>query len=188
MSLESINKAFKEKVSNDMKELFEKLKSVTYKKLWSLDDSNTTVLEIVEGKEIHIANDRISFDNGKTFIHRSEEKIIKEKFEVYEKEVVDLIVNQITSESKELVRKIGRVEKARVEKVSDDSYVNDMLNSFKELSEDDQENAIEHIKIMLELNVINDQLELLKEIGGNKEKILSLLEQKHSLIKELRNI
>lgn len=185
MSLESIDKVFKEKVTNDIKEVFEQLKAVAYKKLWTLNDLKTTVLEVVEGKEIHIANGKISFDNGKTFVHRSDEKVIKEKFESYEKEIVDFIVNEVISDNKELREMLDRVEKTRE---GEKSSIDNMFNSFASLSEDEQENVIDHAKIMLEMKVIDEQLDLLKEIGGNKEKVLSLLEQKHSLVKELRNI
>ena len=185
MTIEFIDEMLKLKIAEDMKEFFEEIKSVSYKKLWDSNNQATNVLEILDNKEIHIVNGKISFDKGKTFTHRSEEKIIKEKFEEFEKEVIDFVYNKAISKSQKRKEILDRIEKTRE---GEESSIDAMFNSFANLSEDEQENVIDHAKIMLEIKVIDEQLDLLKEIGGNKEKVLSLLEQKHSLVKELRNI
>jgi len=60
MTIEFIDEMLKLKITEDMKEFFEEIKSVSYKKLWDSNNQATNVLEILDSKEIHIVNGKIS--------------------------------------------------------------------------------------------------------------------------------
>lgn len=179
-------KIAKEMVNEFIEEEFQGIKSFIYKKLWAdIEEGKESVLELPYNKNIIILNGKISFDNKKTFLHRSEEKLIAQAFEDLQKSSANSLVKEICDEHQ---KNLNRVEKARVEKVIDKhSSESNLLNELSK-SDDDKEDIVKYLTLTLELEVIDEQIELLKEIGGNKEKLLSLLEEKHKLIKNFRNI
>ena len=184
-------KIAKEYVNEFIEKEFQKIKSFTYKKLWEhIEEGKMSVLELPFNKEIAILNGEISFDKGKTFIHRSEEKLIAKAFDELQKVSTECLLEDIYKEPKEI---LDRVEKSGVEKGSDkNNSMTDLLDEFAEtferLSKDDKERIGEYATFMLELEVINEQIDLIREIGGSKEKLLSLLEEKHKLLKRFKDM
>ena len=198
---ELVEKILGETISNDIKGEMDKLKSEVYKNLWKENSKSGLEIETPFNHKIIVSKGRISFDSGKTYIHRSEEKLIKEKLDKLEKDVVKHIISDLTDElDSELEKrkndKKSRVEKTRAEKTrADESRVDDdtkLLNSLlgilDHVPDYVQKNIFHSTTLLSELKIIDEQIALLREIGGNKDKLLALLEEKHKVLKELKHL
>ena len=191
---ELVEKILGETISNDVKEEMDKLKSAVYKSLWQENAKSDTVVQTPFDDSIIVSKRRISFDSGKTYIHRSEEKLIKEKLDRLEKDVVNHVISELASEeasdfddNKENQEcKKGRVEEARVD--DDTKLLNSLLGILDHVPDYIQKNIFHSTTLLSELKIIDEQIALLREIGGNKEKLLGLLEEKHKVLKELKHL
>lgn len=193
---ELVEKILGETISNDIKGEMDKLKSEVYKNLWKENSKSGLEIETPFNHKIIVSKGRISFDGGKTYIHRSEEKLIKEKLDKLEKDVVKHIISDLTDElDSELEKrkndKKSRVEKTRAEesRVDDDTkLLNSLLGILDHVPDYVQKNIFHSTTLLSELKVIDEQIALLKEIGGNKDKLLALFEEKHKVLKELKHL
>lgn len=193
---ELVEKILGETISNDIKGEMDKLKSEVYKNLWKENSKSGLEIETPFNHKIIVSKGRISFDGGKTYIHRSEEKLIKEKLDKLEKDVVKHIISDLTDElDSELEKrkndKKSRVEKTRAEesRVDDDTkLLNSLLGILDHVPDYVQKNIFHSTTLLSELKIIDAQIALLREIGGNKDKLLALLEEKHKLLKELKHL
>lgn len=193
---ELVEKILGETISNDIKGEMDKLKSEVYKNLWKENSKSGLEIETPFNHKIIVSKGRISFDGGKTYIHRSEEKLIKEKLDKLEKDVVKHIISDLTDElDSELEKrkndKKSRVEKTRAEesRVDDDTkLLNSLLGILDHVPDYVQKNIFHSTTLLSELKIIDEQIALLKEIGGNKDKLLALLEEKHKVLKELKHL
>lgn len=191
---ELVEKILGETISNDVKEEMDKLKSAVYKSLWQENAKSDTVVQTPFDDSIIVSKGRISFDSGKTYIHRSEEKLIKEKLDRLEKDVVNHVISELVSEeasdfddNKENQEcKKGRVEESRVD--DDTKLLNSLLGILDHVPDYIQKNIFHSTTLLSELKIIDEQIALLREIGGNKEKLLGLLEEKHKVLKELKHL
>ena len=193
---ELVEKILGETISNDIKGEMDKLKSEVYKNLWKENPKSGLEIKTPFNHKIIVSKGRISFDGGKTYIHRSEEKLIKEKLDKLEKDVVKYIISDLTDElDSELEKrkndKKSRVEKTRAEesRVDDDTkLLNSLLGILDHVPDYVQKNIFHSTTLLSELKIIDEQIALLKEIGGNKDKLLALLEEKHKVLKELKHL
>lgn len=193
---ELVEKILGETISNDIKGEMDKLKSEVYKNLWKENSKSGLEIETPFNHKIIVSKGRISFDSGKTYIHRSEEKLIKEKLDKLEKDVAKHIISDLTDElDSELEKrkndKKSRVEKTRAEesRVDDDTkLLNSLLGILDHVPDYVQKNIFHSTTLLSELKIIDEQIALLKEIGGNKDKLLALLEEKHKVLKELKHL
>lgn len=193
---ELVEKILGETISNDIKGEMDKLKSEVYKNLWKENSKSGLEIETPFNHKIIVSKGRISFDGGKTYIHRSEEKLIKEKLDKLEKDVVKHIISDLTDELDSELEKRKNDKKSRVEKTrADESRVDDdtkLLNSLlgilDHVPDYVQKNIFHSTTLLSELKIIDEQIALLKEIGGNKDKLLALLEEKHKVLKELKHL
>lgn len=193
---ELVEKILGETISNDIKGEMDKLKSEVYKNLWKENPKSGLEIETPFNHKIIVSKGRISFDGGKTYIHRSEEKLIKEKLDKLEKDVVKHIISDLTDElDSELEKrkndKKSRVEKTRAEesRVDDDTkLLNSLLGILDHVPDYVQKNIFHSTTLLSELKIIDEQIALLREIGGNKDKLLALLEEKHKVLKELKHL
>lgn len=193
---ELVEKILGETISNDIKGEMDKLKSEVYKNLWKENSKSGLEIETPFNHKIIVSKGRISFDGGKTYIHRSEEKLIKEKLDKLEKDVVKHIISDLTDElDSELEKrkndKKSRVEKTRAEesRVDDDTkLLNSLLGILDHVPDYVQKNIFHSTTLLSELKIIDAQIALLREIGGNKDKLLALLEEKHKVLKELKHL
>lgn len=193
---ELVEKILGETISNDVKGEMDKLKSEVYKNLWKENSKSGLEIETPFNHKIIVSKGRISFDGGKTYIHRSEEKLIKEKLDKLEKDVVKHIISDLTDElDSELEKrkndKKSRVEKTRAEesRVDDDTkLLNSLLGILDHVPDYVQKNIFHSTTLLSELKIIDEQIALLREIGGNKDKLLALLEEKHKVLKELKHL
>lgn len=193
---ELVEKILGETISNDIKGEMDKLKSEVYKNLWKENSKSGLEIETPFNHKIIVSKGRISFDGGKTYIHRSEEKLIKEKLDKLEKDVVKHIISDLTDElDSELEKrkndKKSRVEKTRAEesRVDDDTkLLNSLLGILDHVPDYVQKNIFHSTTLLSELKIIDEQIALLREIGGNKDKLLALLEEKHKVLKELKHL
>ena len=193
---ELVEKILGKTISNDIKGEMDKLKSEVYKNLWKENSKSGLEIETPFNHKIIVSKGRISFDSGKTYIHRSEEKLIKEKLDKLEKDVAKHIISDLTDElDSELEKrkndKKSRVEKTRAEesRVDDDTkLLNSLLGILDHVPDYVQKNIFHSTTLLSELKIIDEQIALLREIGGNKEKLLGLLEEKHKVLKELKHL
>ena len=191
---ELVEKILGETISNDVKKEMEMLKETVYKDLWQENTKKDTIIKTPLDTSIVISRGRISFDGGKTYIHRSEEKLIKENLDKLEKGVVNYVISELASESdSEFDNNKGTQEykKSREEKVrvdDDTELLNNLLGILDHVPDYIQKNIFHSTTLLSELKIIDEQIALLKEIGGNKEKILALLEEKHKVLKELKHL
>ena len=82
----------KEMIVKKVRADYSDLKQKAYKWLWG-GFKGTGAFDLLEGKfKIVIKDDEISFDDGKTFINRREEKEIISEFDRVEKEVIRLVL------------------------------------------------------------------------------------------------
>ena len=107
-------KRLRERVTKDVSNEMEELNLKVYKRLWNGDPDIGYVIESPLKDSIMIEDGRISFDSGKTFIHRSEEKLIKDNIDKLEKDIIDFICEDVISTANVEISKIkdeDRVEK-----------------------------------------------------------------------------
>ena len=161
----------------------EELNLKVYKRLWNGEPDATYVIESPLKNSIMIEDGRISFDSGKTFIHRSEEKLIKDNIDKLEKDIIDFVCEDVISTANVEISKIkdeDRVEKKREDK---EDIVDDVLDELRKLPI--SEDSLKKFALLQELSVIDEQIDILKEMEGSKDKLLALLEEKHKIIKKL---
>lgn len=193
---ELVEKILGETISNDIKGEMDKLKSEVYKNLWKENSKSGLEIETPFNHKIIVSKGRISFDGGKTYIHRSEEKLIKEKLDKLEKDVVKHIISDLTDELDSELEKRKNDKKSRVEKTraeesrvdADTKLLNSLLGILDHVPDYVQKNIFHSTTLLSELKIIDEQIALLREIGGNKDKLLALLEEKHKVLKELKHL
>ena len=176
-------KRLRERVTKDVSNEMEELNLKVYKRLWNGEPDATYVIESPLKNSIMIEDGRISFDSGKTFIHRSEEKLIKDNIDKLEKDIIDFICEDVISTANVEISKIkdeDRVEKKREDK---EDIVDDVLDELRKLPI--SEDSLKKFALLQELSVIDEQIDILKEMEGSKDKLLALLEEKHKIIKKL---
>ena len=176
-------KRLRERVTKDVSNEMEELNLKVYKRLWNGEPDATYVIESPLKNSIMIEDGRISFDSGKTFIHRSEEKLIKDNIDKLEKDIIDFICEDVISTANVEISKIkdeDRVEKKREDK---EDIVDDVLDELRKLPI--SEDSLKKFALIQELSVIDEQIDILKEMEGSKDKLLALLEEKHKIIKKL---
>ena len=160
---ELVEKILGETISNDIKGEMDKLKSEVYKNLWKENSKSGLEIETPFNHKIIVSKGRISFDGGKTYIHRSEEKLIKEKLDKLEKDVVKHIISDLTDElDSELEKrkndKKSRVEKTRAEesRVDDDTkLLNSLLGILDHVPDYVQKNIFHSTTLLSELKIHN---------------------------------
>ena len=161
----------------------EELNLEVYKRLWNGDPDTGYVIESPLEDSIMIENGRISFDSGKTFIHRSEEKLIKDNIDKLEKDIIDFVCEDVISTANIEISKVkdeDRVEKKREDK---EDMLDDVLDELRKLPI--SEDSLKKFALIQELSVIDEQIDILKEMEGSRDKLLALLEEKHKIIKKL---
>lgn len=79
-----------------------------------------------------------------------------------------------------------RAEESRVD--DDTKLLNSLLGILDHVPDYVQKNIFHSTTLLSELKIIDEQIALLKEIGGNKDKLLALLEEKHKVLKELKHL
>lgn len=176
-------KRLRERVTKDVSNEMEELNLKVYKRLWNGEPDATYVIESPLKNSIMIEDGRISFDSGKTFIHRSEEKLIKDNIDKLEKDIIDFICEDVISTANVEISKIkdeDRVEKKREDK---EDIVDDVLDELRKLPI--SEDSLKKFALLQELSVIDEQIDILKEMEGSMDKLLTLLEEKHKIIKKL---
>ena len=176
-------KRLRERVTKDVSNEMEELNLEVYKRLWNGEPDATYVIESPLKDSIMIEDGRISFDSGKTFIHRSEEKLIKDNIDKLEKDIIDFICEDVISTANVEISKIkdeDSVEKKREDK---EDMVDDVLDELRKLPI--SEDSLKKFALLQELSVIDEQIDILKEMEGGRDRILSLLEEKHKIIKKL---
>ena len=176
-------KRLRERVTKDVSNEMEELNLEVYKRLWNGEPDATYVIESPLKDSIMIEDGRISFDSGKTFIHRSEEKLIKDNIDKLEKDIIDFVCEDVISTANVEISKIkdeDRVEKKREDK---EDIIDDVLDELRKLPI--SEDSLKKFALLQELSVIDEQIDILKEMEGSKDRILSLLEEKHKIIKKL---
>lgn len=187
-NIDFAEKVLRDIISKDIEKEFERFKSTVYKELWKEEYNVKTIIETPLETPVIISEDKISFNAGESYIHRSEEKVIKERLDKLKEEIVDHIFNEVISkESTQSLDGIkeSREEQTRVE-VSEDDLLHAFLKDFSNLPTNDKIDFFNYACTFLELSVINDKIDILYEMDGSKDKILSLLEEKHTLLKELK--
>jgi len=183
LALSIAKKRLRERVTKDVSNEMEELNLKVYKRLWNGDPDIGYVIESPLKDSIMIEDGRISFDSGKTFIHRSEEKLIKDNIDKLEKDIIDFICEDVISTANVEISKIkdeDRVEKKREDK---EDIVDDVLDELRKLPI--SEDSLKKFALLQELSVIDEQIDILKEMEGSKDKLLALLEEKHKIIKKL---
>lgn len=189
-----IKQKLRDGFSEEVKKAMNQARKIIYKELWRENPEKDALINTPLDTSIIVSNGRVSFDNRKTFIHRSEENLIRENLDIYEKKVLDFMVEREFSNLPNFIMKDivddyqvneGGAEKTRVEEDFND-IANELKGILKNIPNDTKKNMVETMTILMELETINEQIDLLREMGGNSKKILSLLEQKHALIKELK--
>jgi len=183
LALSIAKKRLRERVTKDVSNEMEELNLKVYKRLWNGDPDIGYVIESPLKDSIMIEDGRISFDSGKTFIHRSEEKLIKDNIDKLEKDIIDFICEDVISTANVEISKIkdeDRVEKKREDK---EDIVDDVLDELRKLPI--SEDSLKKFDLLQELSVIDEQIDILKEMEGSKDKLLALLEEKHKIIKKL---
>ena len=178
----------KKLVNKFIEEEFQKIKSLVYKKLW--DDTKPRkeiVFELPFDKKIIILNDEISFNEGKTYFHRSDEKDIINAFDNLQSYNVKRLLEELPNEEEELFRESENFNNNNNDISSDDLF-NELIAVFDHLSNEQKGEIGIYITFALGLKSIVEQIELVKKMGGNEEKLLSLLEEKHELIKNFHNM
>ena len=176
-------KRLRERVTKDVSNEMEELNLKVYKRLWNGDPDIGYVIESPLKDSIMIEDGRISFDSGKTFIHRSEEKLIKDNIDKLEKDIIDFVCEDVISTANVEISKIkdeDRVEKKREDK---EDMLDDVLDELRKLPI--SEDSLKKFALIQELSVIDEQIDILKEMEGSKDKLLTLLEEKHKIIKKL---
>ena len=176
-------KRLRERVTKDVSNEMEELNLEVYKRLWNGEPDATYVIESPLKDSIMIEDGRISFDSGKTFIHRSEEKLIKDNIDKLEKDIIDFVCEDVISTANVEISKIkdeDRVEKKREDK---EDMLDDVLDELRKLPI--SEDSLKKFALIQELSVIDEQIDILKEMEGSKDKLLALLEEKHKIIKKL---
>ena len=176
-------KRLRERVTKDVSNEMEELNLKVYKRLWNGEPDATYVIESPLKDSIMIEDGRISFDSGKTFIHRSEEKLIKDNIDKLEKDIIDFVCEDVISTANVEISKIkdeDRVEKKREDK---EDIIDDVLDELRKLPI--SEDSLKKFALLQELSVIDEQIDILKEMEGSKDKLLALLEEKHKIIKKL---
>ena len=176
-------KRLRERVTKDVSNEMEELNLKVYKRLWNGEPDATYVIESPLKNSIMIEDGRISFDSGKTFIHRSEEKLIKDNIDKLEKDIIDFICEDVISTANVEISKIkdeDRVEKKREDK---EDIIDDVLDELRKLPI--SEDSLKKFALIQELSVIDEQIDILKEMEGSRDKLLALLEEKHKIIKKL---
>ena len=183
LALSIAKKRLRERVTKDVSNEMEELNIEVYKRLWNGKPDATYVIESPLEDSIMIEDGRISFDSGKTFIHRSEEKSIKDNIDKLEKDIIDFVCEDVISTANVEISKVkdeDRVEKKREDK---EDIIDDILDELRKLPM--SEEGVKKFALLQELSVIDEQIEVLKEMGGSKDRILALLEEKHKIIKKL---
>ena len=176
-------KRLRERVTKDVSNEMEELNLKVYKRLWNGEPDATYVIESPLKDSIMIEDGRISFDSGKTFIHRSEEKLIKDNIDKLEKDIIDFVCEDVISTANVEISKIkdeDRVEKKREDK---EDMLDDVLDELRKLPI--SEDSLKKFALIQELSVIDEQIDILKEMEGGRDKLLALLEEKHKIIKKL---
>lgn len=179
-------KRLRERVTKDVSNEMEELNLEVYKRLWNGEPDATYVIESPLKDSIMIEDGKISFDSGKTFIHRSEEKLIKDNIDKLEKDIIDFVCEDVISTANVEISKIkdeDRVEKKREDKEDMVDMVDDVLDELRKLPI--SEDSLKKFALLQELSVIDEQIDILKEMEGSKDKLLALLEEKHKIIKKL---
>ena len=183
LALSIAKKRLRERVTKDVSNEMEELNLEVYKRLWNGDPDTGYVIESPLEDSIMIENGRISFDSGKTFIHRSEEKLIKDNIDKLEKDIIDFVCEDVISTANIEISKVkdeDRVEKKREDK---EDMLDDVLDELRKLPI--SEDSLKKFALIQELSVIDEQIDILKEMEGSRDKLLALLEEKHKIIKKL---
>ena len=183
LALSIAKKRLRERVTKDVSNEMEELNLEVYKRLWNGEPDATYVIESPLKDSIMIEDGRISFDSGKTFIHRSEEKLIKDNIDKLEKDIIDFVCEDVISTANVEISKIkdeDRVEKKREDK---EQIIDDVLDELRKLPI--SEDSLKKFALLQELSVIDEQIDILKEMEGSMDKLLTLLEEKHKIIKKL---
>lgn len=183
LALSIAKKRLRERVTKDVSNEMEELNLEVYKRLWNGEPDATYVIESPLKDSIMIEDGRISFDSGKTFIHRSEEKLIKDNIDKLEKDIIDFVCEDVISTANVEISKIkdeDRVEKKREDK---EDMLDDVLDELRKLPI--SEDSLKKFALLQELSVIDEQIDILKEMEGGRDKLLALLEEKHKIIKKL---
>lgn len=183
LALSIAKKRLRERVTKDVRNEMEELNLEVYKRLWNGEPDATYIIESPLKDSIMIEDGRISFDSGKTFIHRSEEKLIKDNIDKLEKDIIDFICEDVISTANVEISKIkdeDSIEKKREDK---EDMIDDVLDELRKLPI--SEDSLKKFALLQELSVIDEQIDILKEMEGSKDRILSLLEEKHKIIKKL---
>lgn len=156
-----------------LRDKYNDMKQEAYQHLWDNSD-DVCIFGIVEDKyKIIIQGDEISFDNGKTFINRREEKEIISEFNRVENEVIELILEI----EKEELKKINA--KDNVDGINNKSLDELILSALKNISSNQMDYLCNSMNALNMLDLIDNQIEILREIlreiDRDKKKLFDLL-------------
>ena len=126
-----------------------------------------------------IKDDEISFDDGKTFINRREEKEIISEFDRIEKEVIRLVLEMTEGCIEEISEENSK------DKTDNNFDFEAIKSKLKDMTFDEMFYLAECLRCLSLLDVIEEQIKVLKEIGGDKEKLFELLEEKRKNANQL---
>ena len=169
----------KEMIVKKVRADYSDLKQKAYKCLWGSFEG-TGIFDLLEGKfKIVIKDDEISFDDGKTFINRREEKEIISEFDRIEKEVIRLVLEM----AEECIEEIS--EENSKDKTDNNFDFEAIKSKLKDMTFNEMFYLAECLRCISVLDVIEEQIEVLREIGGDKEKLFELLEEKRKNANQL---
>lgn len=171
-------KVLRKRIENDISQEFDSMQKVIYENLWNDSLKKKIVIETPVKDKIIIMDGEISFDNGKSFIERSDEKLIQENLKLYKEKIVDNVYNIAIEKDKQINSRRNTGDSTEGE------FMDKFFELLSELDDDDISDLSNKMKLVFELKSIDEQIELVKELG-DKKKLLSLLEEKHRLIKKL---
>lgn len=174
-----IENQLKKRIEIDIKKEFDDMQEKAYKELWKDNSDKKCIIETPLKDKIIVMDGEISFNSGKSFINRSEEGLIKDNFNIYKKKIVDYVYDCTMDENDSVQRKSRN-------NITDsmDDLKSELFDLLRNLDDEDRADLTNKMGLVFELKSIDEQIELVKELG-DKKKLLSLLEEKHRLIKKL---
>lgn len=174
-----------ESVMKHTSQVLTEMKESIYKELWNdeHDDDTRVVFNTNYGGDIVISRGRISFDNGESFIPRNQEKLIAEKLNEFEVKLTKKVLEEYDTEEEKDSNAGDSFYDMEIDNKSDSL----LDNLFEKLSLEDHLEMSLLVSSYEQLKILNEQIELVKELKEDKQMLLNLLNEKRELMKSINS-
>ena len=143
-------KVLRKRVENSISQEFDSMQKLIYEKLWDDSLEKEIVIETPVKDKIIIMDGEISFDSGKSFIERSDEKLIQENLKLYKEKIVDNVYNTAIEDIEEDKQINSR---GNTGDSTEGEFMDKFFELLNELDDDDKADLSNKMGLVFELTI-----------------------------------